>query len=141
MKDFIRYQRTLFGIILLLGAGAFGGLYLGWPEEPSLAWGWALGVAVGGVIFRNRVLAVLRLPTLPEEQWVRASLRASFFSYGLIVAAVVAAIYLSAFNPYATLAGILLERLVLYADGWLRPGALSEAGEAPMGRAAGGEKP
>ncbi len=125
MDRFLRYQRQILCVILALSAIGFAALYA--LHSSEAAFGWALGAAAGLVVFRTRALTVARLPELPPEQWGRASLRASLTAYAWVAAPVVAAILFAPFNPYAALAGVLLERVVLRADGWLRPHALADA--------------
>jgi hypothetical protein len=130
MNDFLRYQRTVFFVILGLTVAAVAGLALGFPDRPAYAAGWALGGVAGLVVYRLRVVTILRLPNLPENEWRKLSLKVSLFSYALLIGVVVLALALELFHPYTVLGGLVLERVLLIADGWLRPAALSEGDEA-----------
>jgi hypothetical protein len=122
----LRYQRNLMGVIIALAAAGSVGLALWFPETPAYAAGWALGAIAGLAIFRHRAVTVLSLFDRPREEWHGACIKASLAGYAIMIAAVVAALFIDEIDPYATAAGLLLERFVLRADGWLRPAALSE---------------
>lgn len=126
MKQFIRYQRTIMYVVIALAAIGTAGLYLGVPDDSSIALGWALGSAVSVVVYRARVLRVVRLADIPPEQWKSHSIRSGLFTYVFTAGAVIAAGLLAQFNIVATFAGVLLERVVLIGDGFIRPAALAE---------------
>lgn len=112
----------LIAIIAAIGCGVFAIFF------PEGTLGWILGAIIGLFVFRNRVNTIVKLPQLPQEDWAKASIKASLTTYALMIAAVLIGIYVEPVNPYAVIGGILLERIVLRADGWLRPGALSDIG-------------
>jgi hypothetical protein len=145
MNPFERYQRTMFGLIAALTVAIAAVLLVLLPEAPGWGLGFLLGGAGGLGSYRLRVHGLLRLPHLPQDQWQKAALKTNLQAYGLLIGTAVAAIVLDGYvvpgwvNPYGALAGLVLERAVLLADGMLRPGALSDADEAANGGEAEGQ--
>ncbi len=131
MDAFLRYQRTLFLVIAVLTAGGAAALYAALPESPSYALGFLAGGAAGLVVFRMRALQVVRLPQLPESEWSKAALRSNLISLGILGGVAVAALAIETLDVFAALGGMVLERIVLILDGFLRPGALSESRTGP----------
>jgi hypothetical protein len=105
----------------------------------SICLGWLLGCAAGVVVFRLRVASVLGMARGNPRTWGRASIRASMTQFGVVLAALLVAALSDRVNLYACIGGIFLERLVLIADGLLRPAALS--GPAENETPAHGDKP
>ena len=125
MAEFLRYQRQLAAVISLLAALGFVVLLLWVPDDLSLAWGWLGGSIAGLLVFRFRVLHIVNLSRLPREAWAKASLKNSLSTYAFMGVGLGLAACVPLLNAYAACAGILLERVVLVGDGWLRPQALS----------------
>ena len=125
MAEFLKYQRQLAAVISLLAAVGFAALFLLVPADTGLAWGWLAGSIAGLLVFRCRVLHIVNLSRLPREAWAKASLKNSLTTYALMAAGLGLAAWVPALNAYAACGGILLERVVLVGDGWLRPQALS----------------
>lgn len=130
MKDFLTYQRRVLCTTAALAGVAAAILYLYWPADPSYLWGWVLGTVTGMVAFRVRVAALLRLPSLPQEEWGKAGVKTSLRIYALfagvgLIAAGVNHSQGAVFSLWTLVGGFLLERVVLIADGLLRPGALA----------------
>ena len=126
MAEFLRYQRQLAAVISVLAALTFVVLLLLVPDDCSLAWGWLAGSVAGLLVFRSRVMHIVSLSRLPREAWAKASLRNSLSTYALMAVGLGLAACVPALNAYAACGGILLERVVLVGDGWLRPQALSQ---------------
>jgi energy-converting hydrogenase Eha subunit A len=134
MNDFLKYQRTILMITVGLSVIVAVVLFLTSKDNTSIASGWILGAAAGIIVYKTRVNGIINLPNIPQDQWAKASLKSS----AIIFAIIIAAMGLGAldekkflfgkdfFNVWAVLAGLLLERIVLRLDGWLRPGALAE---------------
>ncbi len=135
MNESLRYQRILTLAILAIGLAVFVLLIFAVPSNHTLAWGWTLGLITGVGIFRYRAATVLSLFDRPQEEWAQASIKASIISYGLTIAVSSGALVLmryteyKLFHPYAVLGGILLERVVLWADGFIRPFTMSKKTE------------
>lgn len=143
MEEFLRYQKTISVIILgvlLAGAVALGvAMPDNWQYGAGLLWGGAGGL----VMFRMKVLAIIRFAANPKQPPSGSS---QFRQ--LVVAAVFLAVALAAnhylgpslkhdvFNKWTVFAGIFLPSLVLATDGLLRPAAMVAAG-APKGNARG----
>ncbi len=138
MKGFLNYQRVMFTISAIGGCGVVAGLLVCRPDNPALAWGVALGCAVGLVKFRLDVLSILRLA---EGEKPGVKVAAHFRSYALMAGTLVAALLMrETFNPWATFGGLMIPRVLLIADGILRPGALAlEASESSPNLAGGPE--
>jgi|GEM_PF-2254979 len=129
MSTFLRYQRNLARLIIALGGGGAAMLVIGARDKPDWLWGWIFGNLAGLAIFRLRVLNVLKLPSLPREQWARANYKSSMIAFAIMAAALLTGVLLPFLNALAVCAGVLLERAVLIGDGLLRPAALSETDE------------
>ena len=125
MDAFLRYQRQLAAFISLFAALGFVALLLLVPDGRDLAWGWLGGSIAGLLVFRSRVAHIVNLSRLPREAWAKASLKNSLTTYALMATGLGLAAWVPALNAYAACGGILLERVVLVGDGWLRPQALS----------------
>ncbi|MBN1257168.1 MAG: hypothetical protein JXA52_05630 [Planctomycetes bacterium] len=126
MDAFIRYQRRLFAAIILLTIAGTVAMALIFPGESRYAVGFACGGVIGLIVFRLRAASIANLQQLPPEQWQKSGLKSAIFSYGIMIGAVIAALLIEAIDPYAVFSGMILERVVLIADGILRPHALTE---------------
>ncbi|MHC4871091.1 MAG: hypothetical protein ACYTFY_04535 [Planctomycetota bacterium] len=133
MQEFLKYQRKL--ILVIAALAAVGCIVLSHYYPTGIS-GWIVGSLIGIFIFHKRVRSIVILPSLPQDEWAKESIKSNMITYVIIIGAVVASIYIKQIDSYAVLAGILLERVILRADGWIRPGALSDveldeaAGEA-----------
>jgi hypothetical protein len=135
MNESLKYQRVLTVVILLLGVVGFGLLFILVPDDHSIANGWGVGVLLGLGLFRYRAATVLSLFERPQEEWTSVSIKSSLISYALIIGAAGGALALKRltdfdlFHPFAVLGGVILERVVLWADGFLRPSILQPNSE------------
>jgi hypothetical protein len=128
MNKFLKYQQTMLLLMTFGIAAAVVALYLYFPKTPAYAAGFALGGFAGLVKFRLDVLALLKLSTAPEGS--KSHIGNSFRTYVILAATLVTAVYLKEiFHPWAAFGGLLLPRLVLIADGLLRPGLLLQPDE------------
>lgn len=140
IQQFIRYSRGLTVAIIVLGVVGAVALAFTFPEDGAWYRGWSAGSAVGLVVFRLRLLNILRLPGLPPEAWGRATLKVSLTSLGLMAGALVVSVFVDFLNPYAVCCGMLTERAVLIGDGFLRPAALSDVSVSAADAAEKGEE-
>lgn len=125
MQEFLAYQRRIMALVaitIILGCV----VCLVWLSgHASWLGGWALGGVVGLAVFRLRVGSVLALEHLPQEQWKSQSVKSGMLGMGLLVAGgVVAILFKQTIEPWAYLAGAVVERVVLVLDSMVRPVAL-----------------
>jgi hypothetical protein len=126
MDDFLRYQRHMLLLILGLTLAGAAALWGAFPEEPKYALGLLAGGVVGLGLYRWRAMTIARLATIPQSEWMKTQLKMNLGSYAIIAATAVAAGLLAQMDLYATIGGLVLERVVLQIDGALRPDALSD---------------
>ena len=126
VRTFDKYHRTILIVILGIAAVVAAGLGFLLSHDLGYLFGWLLGCAAGVVVFRQRVVSVMGMATGTPGAWGRATIRSSLFQFGVVLAALLAAALSDRINLYTCCAGVFMERLVLVADGLLRPNALAE---------------
>ncbi len=124
MKEILAYQRIVSAAVLLLAAVAAGAAWL-WLTVLAGPLGILVGAAVGLLQFRLDSLAIVRAIMTQENEAQRSPVKSYFQGLLLFMAVMALALAKSDWlNPWCTLAGLLLPRFVLIADGLLRPAGL-----------------
>lgn len=125
MTDFLRYQRLIFIISVVLSALTCIILYAVLRENPAIARGVALGALAGLIKFRLDVIGILRMGQEMSTAGQATPVRTGFHTYILMAGALLLAVARpELFEPWAVFGGLLIPRAVLVLDGILRPGAL-----------------
>ena len=138
----MRYAKSIFTVMVLVAAAATVGIAILGPANPKWVYGFALGAA--GQLLKFRVIdvpTVIRIGTAPENA-VKTQLLSTFMGFAILGSVFLIAILWrgSMFQPWMTLGGVLLPRLVLVADGYFRPNLFAEPGPDKPDPAATGEK-
>lgn len=132
MDDFLRYQRRILTVSLVLAALGMAGLAV-CMDDPRWAAGLGLGAATGLLKVRLDVLAILRWSRDDGQGGPRPLVKSHFMAYGITAAALLtAALVPAVFSIWTVAAGRFLPDLVLMADGVFHP-------ELMAGRRAAGE--
>lgn len=138
MREFAGYHRKMLclmaGACLVVAAAL---LVVMWENRE-----WAGGFAVGAAaqLFKFGVLdiGVIRKIAVGGNGAATAQVK-SMYAFLLILGAAAFLVYTLKLNPWAMLAGIVLPRLVLIADTYLRPNLFAPADAAVDGNGKGGE--
>jgi hypothetical protein len=126
MREFYRYQRMIMLVILAVAGAGAAALAFFLRHDLGYLWGWLLGCAAGLVVFRARVASIMGMAHGTPRAWGRATVRSSLLQFGIVLLVLVVAALTERINLYACCAGVFMERVVLIADGLLRPAALAD---------------
>lgn len=128
MQQFIRYQRMICVICIVLAIAVAVAIFAVWPDHWHYATGWLWGVLGGLVALRLKVLAILRFARDPENPPVKSG----FQGYLVWIVFLAAGVLANKYAPYQVVnvwmffAGVFLPNVVLMADGLLRPQRLAD---------------
>lgn len=120
MRQFLRYHKRMFGIMVAVCVAVFAGLLIGMGGDASWALGFGFGAAAQLAKFGVIDVAVVKKVAAEKKDAAATQLKAMFFSLFIFGIAVIA-VYKLGGNVWAMAAGIFLPRVILIADAWLRP--------------------
>jgi Na+/H+-translocating membrane pyrophosphatase len=124
MNEFLRYQKTIFAISVVLAVIAIVTAFVLSPENSSYSFGIGLGFVGGLIKYRLDVLSIVRFAQALEcNQTPNQPMKASFQTLAIMGGfMIIALMFKDTFNLWTVFGGLLIPRLVLIADGILRPG-------------------
>lgn len=126
MEDFIKYQRTIFYAMIIVCAAACAALFVMLPHDPQ----WGLGLALGSIaqLVKFKIVDVATVVKFSANIGMEQKHAAKWQFIGMIktmvvlsIAFIVAYMYKPFINVWTLIAGILIPRLILVADGIIRP--------------------
>lgn len=130
MDSFIKYQRTILVITVVVSLVLSGVLFFAIPKEWDYAAGVLWGVLGGIIVLRLKVLAIYRFSQNTEAAPVKVGFQANAVMIGFLVAAIAVNRYLgngsNIFNVWTTLAGLVIPNIILMIDGFFRPPVKSD---------------
>ena len=130
MESFIKYQRIILLIVIVVSLVLSGVLFYFLPKQWDYAAGILWGSLGGIIILRLKVLAIYKFSQNSQAAPVKIGFQANALMIGFLVAAIAINFYIgngsNIFNVWTTLAGLVLPNVVLMIDGFFRPPVQSD---------------